>query len=189
MDKGYAAWAARWRVPIGFALAVAYLVFSQPTRPLLLAGCGIALLGLVVRGVAAGFLEKNQSLATSGPYRYTRNPLYLGSALTGIGLATAGSSAVMMVAFAGLFLIVYGPVMRREEDLLRQKFGVAYDRYAASVPRFVPGRPRPDGVSGQAGPASGERFDWARYRRNREYEAALGFAGALAFLILKMWLR
>jgi protein-S-isoprenylcysteine O-methyltransferase Ste14 len=181
MDKGYAVWAARWRVPLGFALAAAYLVLSQPTRPLILVGGGIALLGLVVRAWAAGFLDKNQSLATSGPYRYTRNPLYLGSALTGIGLATAGSSTVMMLAFAGFFLLVYGPVMRREEHLLRQKFGAAYDGYAASVPRFVPGR--------QAGPASGESFDWARYRKNREYEAALGFAAALAFLALKMWLR
>jgi protein-S-isoprenylcysteine O-methyltransferase Ste14 len=181
MDKGYAAWAARWRVPLGFALALAYLVFSQPTQPLLLAGGAIALLGLMVRGWAAGFLEKNQSLATSGPYRYTRNPLYLGSFLTGVGLATAGSSAVLMLAFAGLFLIIYGPVMRREEYLLRQKFGAVYDGYAASVPRFIPGR--------QAGPASAERFDWARYRKNREYEAALGFSAALVFLVLKMWLR
>jgi len=181
MDKGYAAWAARWRVPLGFALAVAYLVFSQPARPLLVAGGGVALVGLAVRGWAAGFLDKNQSLATSGPYRYTRHPLYLGSALTGIGLATAGGSVEMMLAFAGLFLLVYGPVMRREENLLRQKFGAAYDGYAASVPRLVPGRP--------VGPASGESFHWARYRKNREYEAALGFAAALVFLVLKMWLR
>jgi protein-S-isoprenylcysteine O-methyltransferase Ste14 len=181
MDKGYRAWAARWRVPLGFALAVAYLVFSQPTRPLLLVGSGIALLGLVVRGWAAGFLEKNQSLATSGPYRYTRNPLYLGSALTGIGLATAGNSAVMMLAFAGLFLLVYGPVMRREEYFLRQRFGAAYEGYSAGVPRFVPGR--------GAGLASGEGFHWARYWKNREYEAALGFAAALLFLAMKVWLR
>jgi len=88
---------------------------------------------------------------------------------------------VMMLAFAGLFLLVYVPVMLREEDLLRRRFGAAYDGYAASVPRFVPGRP--------AGSASGESFGWARYRKNREYEAALGFAAALVFLILKMWLR
>ena len=180
-DKGYPAWAARWRVSLGLALALAYLVFSQPTWHLLLVGGGIALLGLIVRGWSAGYLDKNQNLATGGPYRYTRNPLYMGSALTGIGLATAGSSAIMMLAFAGLFLIVYGPVMLREEQFLRKKFGAVYDAYAASVPRFVPGR--------QVGPASGASFDWARYRKNREYEAALGFAAALVFLLLKMWLR
>ena len=71
--------------------------------------------------------------------------------------------------------------MRREEHLLREKFGAVYDGYAASVPRLVPGR--------QAGPAAGASFEWTRYRKNREYEAALGFAAALVFLVLKMWLR
>ena len=181
MDKGYAAWAARWRVPLGFALAIAYVIFSQPTRPLLVAGGGVALLGLIVRGWAAGSLDKNQNLATSGPYRYTRNPLYLGSALTGAGLAIAGGSAMMMLAFTALFLLVYWPVLRREERFLRRKFGATYDGYAASVPLLFPGW--------RAGPALGVRFGWARYRKNREYEAALGFAAALVFLVLKMWLR
>ena len=194
MDEGYAGWAARWRVPLGLALAFAYLVLSQPTQARLVAGVAVALVGLVVRGWAAGFLEKDQSLATGGPYRYTRNPLYLGSALTGTGLAIAGGSVVMMLAFASLFLLVYGPVMRREEHLLRQKFGAAYDGYSARVPRLLPGRPRPDSpvptgsreVLGQAGVASRQRFRWTRYRKNREYEAALGFAATLVFLILKM---
>jgi protein-S-isoprenylcysteine O-methyltransferase Ste14 len=180
MDE-YSAWAARWRVPLGFALAFAYVILCQPTPPWLVAGFTVALLGLVVRGWAAGFLDKNQSLATGGPYRYTRNPLYLGSAVTGVGLAIAGGSVVMLLAFASLFLLVYGPVMRREEHFLRRKFGAAYDGYSATVPLLLPGR--------QAGPASDQRFRWVRYRKNREYEAALGFSAALVFLILKMRLR
>ena len=181
IDKGYGALAARWRVPLGFVLVIAYLVFCQPTERRLMAGSGVALLGLMVRGWAAGFLDKNQSLATGGPYRYTRNPLYLGSALMGVGLAIAGGSALMVLAFTALFLLVYGPVIRREERTLRQKFGAEYGNYAASVPLLLPGR--------RAGPARGERFGWARYRKNREYEALLGFAASLAFLALKMWLR
>ena len=181
MDREYAAWAARWRVPLGFALAVAYLVFSQPTLPLLAAGGGLAFLGLVVRGWAAGILEKNVSLATGGPYRYSRNPLYLGSALTGVGLGIAGGSVVMILAFAGLFLLVYWPVIRHEERYLRQRFESAYEEYAATVPLVVPGR--------RIGPASDARFAWSRYRKNREYEAALGFVAALTFLVLKMLLR
>lgn len=152
MDNAYAARAARWRVPLSFALAIVYLAFSQPTLPLLVTGGGIALLGLVVRGWAAGFLDKNQSLATGGPYRYTRNPLYLGSAVTGVGLGIAGDSVVMMLAFAALFLLVYWPVIRREECFLRQKFGAVYDAYAASVPLFIPGR--------HAGSDWGESFGW-----------------------------
>jgi len=179
--KAYAAWAARWRVPLGFALGFAYLIVSQLTERRLVAGVAVALLGLVVRGWAAGFLDKNHSLATGGPYRYTRNPLYLGSALTGVGLAIAGGSVVMMLALASLFLLVYGPVIWREEHFLRQKFGAAYEGYSASVPLLLPGR--------HPGPASGQSFRWERYRKNREYEAALGLSAALVFLILKMWLR
>ena len=88
---------------------------------------------------------------------------------------------VMTLAFAGLFLLVYGPVMRREEHLLRQKFGGVYEDYAATVPLLLP--------AWRAGPAWGESFDWARYWKNREYEAALGFAATLVFLVLKMRLR
>jgi len=168
-------------VPLGFALGFAYLIVSQPTERRLVAGVAVALLGLVVRGWAAGFLDKDHSLATGGPYRYTRNPLYLGSALTGVGLAIAGGSVAIMLALASLFLLVYGPVMRREERFLRQKFGAAYEGYSASVPLLLPAR--------HPGPASSQSFRWERYRMNREYEAALGLSAALVFLILKMRFR
>ncbi len=181
MDKGYAAWAATWRVPLGFAVGVAYLILSQPTVRLLVAGSGVALAGLLLRGFAAGFLEKNHSLATGGPYAYTRNPLYLGSTLMGLGFALAGGSRTMALAFVGLFLLVYWPVMRREEHGLRQKFGEAYDSYSKKVPLFLP-TPRPS-------LACEEKFRWERYRRNREYEAALGYAVGIFFLALKVWLR
>ena len=181
MDERYAAWAARWRVPLGFALGVTYLILAQPTVRLVVAGGGVALLGLVVRAFAAGYLEKNQSLATRGPYAYTRNPLYLGSFLLGLGFSLAGASWLAGLAFLGLFLLVYWPVMRREEDALRRQFGEIYSRYAESVPLFVPTRP---GM-----PASGEKFRWERYLKNREYEAALGYVAGMVFLLLKAAVR
>lgn len=181
MDKGYAAWAARWRVPFGFAVGVAYLILSQPTARLLVAGSGVALVGLLLRACAAGFLEKNQSLSTGGPYAYTRNPLYLGSALMGVGFALAGRSWTMALALVGLFVLVYWPVMRREERFLRQKFGEVYDIYSKKSPFFLP-TPRP-------ALACEEKFRWERYRRNREYEAALGYAVGIFLLAFKAWLR
>lgn len=184
MDKGYAAWAARWRVPLGFALGVAYLIFCQPSPGLLVAGGGVALMGLGLRAYAAGYLEKNQSLATSGPYAYTRNPLYLGSFLMGSGVALAGGSWPLGVAFLALFVLVYWPVMRREEFLLRQKFGETFDLYAKAVPLFLPAFSICRGVS-----TSGEDFRWERYRKNREYEAALGYAAGMLLLALKIALR
>lgn len=187
MDKGYAAWAARWRVPLGFAMGVAYLIFSQPTLRLLVVGGGVAMLGLFVRAFAAGYLEKNHSLATSGPYAYTRNPLYLGSLLIGLGFAVAGNSWLMGLAFLGLFTLVYWPVMLQEGYYLRQHFGERYERYAASVPVFFPVFSTGP-VRGQTS-AGEEKFKWERYRNNREYEATLGVAAGIVFLALKLALR
>ncbi len=181
MEKSYADWAARWRVPLGFAFGVAYLIFAQPTVMLLEVGASISLFGLGLRALAAGCLEKNQGLATCGPYAYTRNPLYLGSFVVGSGLALAGGSWMIGLAFFGLFILIYYPVMRREEDRLRRQFGEMYDRYAESVPLFLP--------TGRKAPQSGDKFRWARYRQNREYEAALGFVFVIIFLALKLQLK
>jgi protein-S-isoprenylcysteine O-methyltransferase Ste14 len=182
MDERYGAWAARWRVPLGFALGIVYVVLSQPTVPWLAAGGGVAFAGLLLRAWAAGYLEKNQKLATAGPYAYTRNPLYFGSFLMGAGFTLAGKSWIVAALYASLVIFVYWPVMRREERQLQARFGNLYTSYAAAVPLFLPRLRR------RATPAD-ERFRWERYRRNREYEAAGGFAAGIIFLWIKMALR
>ncbi len=181
MHNGYAAWAARWRVPLGFALGLAYLVFAQPRPALLGAGAIVALLGLLLRAWSAAHLLKNRQLATSGPYAHTRNPLYLGSALMGLGFAVAGGSWILGAAFLAFFLAVYWPVIRREEQFLRQEFGETYARYAAAVPLFFPRLRRAGNGRGKG--------SWGQYRRNREYEAALGYLAGLLFLVFKARLR
>lgn len=181
MDNRYRDWAARWRVALGFVLAVAYLILAQPIVALIALGGTIAFLGLAARALAAGFLEKNAGLATSGPYACTRNPLYLGSFLMGSGFSIAGGSWLLGLAFLVFFALVYYPVMRREEEALRRQFGDLYDRYASAVPLFFP-RPRKS-------PRAGEGFRWVRYRQNREYEAAIGFVFGIVFLALKMVLK
>ena len=181
MDKRYADWAARWRVPAGFLLAVAYAVFSQPQPSLLVAGSLVAILGLFVRGYAAGCLNKNQTLATGGPYARTRNPLYFGSLILGAGFAVAGGVWPLGLALLALFVLVYWPVMRREEGFLRNEFGESYANYAAAVPFFFPAL--------RARLRGGEPFRWGQYRKNREYRAALGCGAAVIFLVAKMLLR
>ncbi len=116
MDSPYARWATRWRVPLGFVLGLAYLIFCRPTVKLLVAGGGVAAAGLALRAYAAGHLAKNQQLAMSGPYACTRNPLYLGSSLIGAGLALAGGNWILTLGCLLLFAAVYWPVIRREED-------------------------------------------------------------------------
>lgn len=179
--KGYAAWAARWRVPLGFALGAAYLIFSRPSVSLLIAGGLVALAGVAVRAHAAGYLEKNQRLATSGPYARTRNPLYFGSLLIDAGFAIAGGRWILGLAFVGLFLLIYIPVMRRESDFLRREFAGLYDQYAVSVPLFLPRLSAWGGASTEA-----VKFRWGQYRKNREYEAALGCAAGIILLALKI---
>ncbi|HET9179428.1 MAG TPA: methyltransferase [Terriglobia bacterium] len=181
MDHDFSAFVARWRVPFGFALGIAYLVFAQPTLPLLISGSLVALAGLGIRAFAAGHVEKDQSLATGGPYAYTRNPLYLGSLLIGLGLVLAGAQWALGVVFLIFFLVVYGPVMRREERNLRRRFGQEFENYSAAVPLFFPLRRRLK--------PSRTKFEWKRYRRNREYEAALGYLAGVIFLAAKMLLR
>jgi len=176
-EGGYAAWAARWRVPLGFAVSVAYVVLARPTPRYLAAGSALALAGLGLRAWAAGYLEKSARLATGGPYARTRNPLYLGSSLMGAGFALAGRSVVMAVALAGLLIFIYAPVIRREAEFLEGRFGDDYRRYAARVPSFLPRLGR--------AMATADRFRWSRYWKNHEYEAALGCAAGIAFLVLR----
>jgi len=181
VDNWLGSWAARGRVPLGFGLGIAYLVFSQPTPRLLVLGGTVALLGLALRAFAAGCLDKNSTLASSGPYAYTRNPLYLGSFIMGLGFSLACGSWILGGIFVVFFLLVYSLVMRREESFLRQQFGDAYTSYAARVPFFFP--------AFRTVPAAERVFRWERYRKNREYEAALGYLAALVFLFLKFKLR
>jgi protein-S-isoprenylcysteine O-methyltransferase Ste14 len=180
MDSAYAAWASRWRVPLGFLLGLAYLRFCRPTVKLLIAGGAVAAVGVAFRAYSAGHLVKNQRLAMSGPYAYTRNPLYLGSALMGAGFAVAGGNWILALACLVLFAAIYWPVIRREEEYLRREFGEVYDRYAQRVPLFLPRFRRA---------AGGEKFQWKQYRRNHEYEALLGYLVFMIFLAFKIWLR
>lgn len=169
----------RVRVPAGFLLAGLYFWLAHPVWPLWLAGTALAFLGMLFRGWAAGHVRKNDRLAVSGPYSFTRHPLYLGSFVIGLGFSLAGRSLTILVLFLACFFLLYGPAMRAEEDHLKQLFPRRYPDYRKIVPFFVPTR----------WPASrgSAPFSLQHYRRNREYRVALGFAGALGLLLWKAW--
>ena len=173
----------RWRVPLGFLCGALFLIFARP-RPLSLAiGGAVALVGLTLRAWAAGHIRKNAQLATSGPYAYTRNPLYLGSFLLGVGFTIASAQPLLGILFAALFLGIYLPVMRVEAATLAELFGEDYTRYARAVPLFAPRlRPYSDEKTGDA------RFDVSLYLRYREYRAALGLLIAWGLLALRAFL-
>src|SRR5262249_8576954 len=129
--------ATRSRVPVGFIFAAAYLWFARPAWPWVVAGGVFVVAGLAVRAAASGHIRKNAELTTTGPYAYTRNPLYLGSILIALGFVLAAHNIWIGLATIVMFMIIYLPVIRSEENYLRSTFA-GYDEYAARVPRFFP---------------------------------------------------
>src|SRR5438477_9701468 len=128
----------RWRVPLGFACAALFFLLAKPQPSTLLVGAFIALPGLALRAWASGHLRKNELLATGGPYSYTRNPLYLGSLLIGLGFTIAAGRLVLVLVFLAMLLGIYVPVMRVESQTLAERFGEEYQVYAEAVPAFLP---------------------------------------------------
>jgi len=171
--------ARRIRVPLGFVFAVVFVLLARPTRNSLIAGGLVLLPGLVLRGLASGHVQKDKQLTTSGPYAYTRNPLYLGSLILAAGFAIAARSWWIVAIMLLMFAVIYVPVIAGEERYLRQAFP-EYDDYARHVPRMLP-RLSPYGSQQSA-------YSSARYWKHREYEASIGCLVVLAILIAKlMW--
>lgn len=183
-DDFVAAWqrvARRIRVPLGFLSALVYLfVLSrhQPGARLILWSLLLTLPGLWLRGYAAGYVKKNRELTTTGPYAWTRNPLYLGSMLIAAGFALAlGSWPVAALLVFG-FLLIYIPVILSEERFLRANFA-GFDQYCRQVPRLFGIR---RGTGSQD--AGSGRFSVELYMKHREYRAALGVFLLYVCLIL-----
>lgn len=178
--------ATRSRVPLGFVFAAAYFWFARPTWLSLSAGFAIAAAGILVRALASGHIRKNAALATTGPYAYTRNPLYLGSIIIALGFIVAARNLWIGLAAIAMFAFIYLPVIAAEEKYLRSAFP-GYDHYAAQVPRFLP-RLTPYRPGTAADEESGG-FSSALYLRHREYNAAVGSVLMLGALVLKMLVK
>jgi protein-S-isoprenylcysteine O-methyltransferase Ste14 len=175
----YSRVARRIRVPLGFVFAVLYFWLARPTWRFIALGAILIVPGLLIRALASGHVRKNEALATTGPYAYTRNPLYLGSLLMGVGFAVAARSWWVGVALVVMFLAIYLPVIRDEEVFLRAKFP-EFEEYARRVPRMFP-RFTPlrsdDGGSG---------FSLDLYLKHREYNALIGCVFLVGALFVKM---
>ena len=180
MTKRSGTWIQRWRVPLGFLCGALFIFFARPTPKALLIGASVSLLGLAIRAWAAGHIRKNAQLATSGPYAFTRNPLYFGSFLLGLGFTIASGRLLLGLLFAALFLGIYLLVMRVEASTMAQLFGENYENYRRSVPLFFP-RIMPF----RQGESAANKFDGSLYLRYREYRAALGLVIAWSLLLIK----
>lgn len=171
--------ARRIRVPLGFLFALLYFWLARPTWQSIAIGAILIVPGLLIRALASGHVRKNEALATSGPYAYTRNPLYLGSLLIGIGFAVASRSWWVVVALVVMFFAIYIPVIRGEEKFLREKFP-DFEGYMRRVPRMLPR------VTPYRSGEDGGGFSFELYTKHREWNALLGAVAMTAGLVVKM---
>jgi protein-S-isoprenylcysteine O-methyltransferase Ste14 len=178
MDWGRVA--KRIRVPLGFLFAAFFLWRAEPEWWSLGIGSAVALAGVWVRAISSGHVKKNEELATTGPYAYTRNPLYFGSIVIGIGFALAALRWEIAAVLVIMFAAIYVPVIRGEEEFLNGHFA-NYADYCARVPRLLPRL--------QAGSEGRSRFSRELYWKHREYNALLGTLAVIAALVAKrIWL-
>ena len=168
------------RLPLGFVIGIAYIVWARPTPLTLPVGALIAFVGVLIRAWAAGHIVKNKKLAVTGPYAHTRNPLYFGSFLIGAGFAIAAHWSLLLVVVA-FWLLVYAPTMERERVNILERFPDAYDRYSANVPAFVPRvTPWRDEGAEEGG------FSFDLYMRHGEWKAGITYLLVVGWLVLRM---
>lgn len=169
--------ARRIRVPLGFVTAALYLFklwHQAPCPRAMVWSLALVVPGLWLRGYASGYVKKNAELTVTGPYAYTRNPLYLGSMLIAAGFAVALGSWLVGAVLAAGFAIIYIPTIASEERFLRATFA-GFDDYCQRVPRILP-RLTAAQVSDAKdhGESPAGRFSFALYRQHREYNAGIG---------------
>lgn len=179
-----AAFFARWRVRLGYPVAVAILWLARPTLYSIAVGALVGALGLSLRAYAAGYLHKQETLTITGPYAYTRNPLYLGSAVLALGAGIATHSWLAAALLLAYFALFYFIVMKREEGELRGHHGESFEAYARAVPLFFP-RVTPARLTNVSEDSAGA-FSYAQYRKNHEWQATLGFVLLLGALLI-LW--
>jgi protein-S-isoprenylcysteine O-methyltransferase Ste14 len=177
--KEFNRWIGHNRTFISLVLALAVLLMSRPTPVSVSWGFPLILVGELIRTWAAGCINKEyEELTTWGPYAITRNPLYIGNFLLGLGFVIMGNVAFMILLFAVLFFMIYRATIFDEEQTLLSVFGDSFRRYQAEVPRFFPKLHIPDKPL--------ERFDWKKVMKHREYKAWIGIVIILGFLWLKL---
>ncbi len=157
----------KWRVRSGLLALILTVLFARPTLLSLLVGLAVTSAGLVLRLWACGHLKKEKELTTSGPYRYTRNPLYLGNVFIGIGVVISSNSWWAVLIFAIYFLVFYPVIILEEKSRMQKLFPLQYSQYSKNVPLFFPN-------FRLSWPKSPRKFSWQLYKHNKETRALFG---------------
>jgi protein-S-isoprenylcysteine O-methyltransferase Ste14 len=127
--------------------------------------------------------ERLGPLVASGPFRYVRNPLYLGNLALWAGLGLAAGLPRPTIAIVALLALAYHAIVRWEERLLDRRVGEPYRAYARRVPRWIPRVPaHPDD------PPSAAPFSW-RDTLFSERGTLIAIAAGCAWLVLRQAIR
>ncbi len=171
-----------WMVPL--ALLIATYFWGRPNWTLFAVGLLLLVLGEVVRFWAAGYIQKDNVIATDGPYGFVRNPLYFGSLLLALGYAAmSGLNWIAWIVLIALFYLFHIAAITYEEEFLKQKFGEPYEKYLKQVPRLIPFP-----TSAKKDGSEGGHFSMKQALYNREHiTAAVTFVTALAFAALHLY--
>ena len=159
---------ARWRVPLGYLLAIVAFWLAAPTPLSLAIGATVGAIGEAFRIWAAGHLEKGLEVTRSGPYRFTSHPLYVGSALIATGVAIASARLSVATVVFCYFAATTVAAIRHEEEGMRARFGDQYDAYLNSRAQPID---RP--------------FSLGRAIRNKEHRSLAGLAVVAVIFALK----
>lgn len=143
--------------PVNVSAMLAQRLMGHPFEPgvardrhvlqaILALGAVLTVLAALVRTWAAAYLRSEvahdskhhgEGLVADGPYRYVRNPLYLGSVLFAVGFPMAASRLGFVVIVGGLTLFYYR-LIAREESLLSETQSESYRQFLKAVPRLMP---------------------------------------------------
>ncbi len=137
----------KWRDYTPIPLLLLMFVAAEPNKISTTVGTAVVILGEMIRIYSVAFIGSisrtrkdslGHNLVMSGPFRYVRNPLYVGNFLITMGFATYAAQPWFIVLAALAFGFQYYCVVKYEETLLQAKFGEEYERYCQEVPAWIP---------------------------------------------------
>jgi protein-S-isoprenylcysteine O-methyltransferase Ste14 len=171
--------------------ALALVSRGKPSATSIAVGLPIAVAGELLRCWAVGYsgvttrsdVVTAPKLVTAGPYAYIRNPLYAGNFITAAGFAIAFTGrncpavrALLVGGSLATMAAAYTAIVPHEESFLREEFGESFDRYCASVSRYVPRSTPYEAASGE----------WdGGVVRDAESKTFVTFAGMLVALAVR----
>lgn len=140
-------------------------------------GLPVIISGEGIRVWSSGHISKNTEITKDGPYSLSRNPLYVGNFLLGVGFVVMAAIIWMVPVFLLLFAGLYHHTIRNEEDYLAKKFPEDWADYMESVPRYIPVLNWPEYSSG--------KFSWSLVKKHRETNNWVAITIIIGLLVLK----